>query len=91
MKTKDPTLIRKGKGFGPFRRFRIDLHQEGETFTAKGYDAEQPDAEGHASVFAASVNADPEQAQIDCQRIIEASPEWLDAHTLADKAWEPNP
>lgn len=89
MKTKDTTLVEKGKGFGPFRRFRIDTHKLADgKFVAKGYDAEKSDESGRASVFALVEGTDIEQVQIDCQRLIEASAEWLDAHTIAEKAWE---
>lgn len=73
----------KGKPFGPFHQFRIDVEtlSNGQT-QATGFDAGKPGEK--ASAFMLVVNPDRETAYLECLQLVKNSPEWAEAIRLED-------
>ena len=78
-------LVTHGKPFGPFSRFRIDLHRENNIFVAKAFDANASDENGKATVFLEVTRVQSEEALRDCRNAVDVSPQWKEAALLGDR------
>lgn len=87
-------ITRKGKSFGPFSRFRVDVMEETTFVQAVAFDAEA-NGDGPARVLCKTTpfpippgispkarGALRRMAETACRALVEASPEWQDAQRL---------